>query len=245
MSATAGTAEAAISVRGLKKSFGAVEVIRGIDMSFSRHEKHLIIGPNGAGKTTFFNLLNGQYAPSAGRVAFLGVDVTHMPVRQRALLGLGRTFQIASLFQDLSVRDNLKIAASAPEAASRSGVQAEENVETALRFCGLRAKADGAVRHLSYGEQRRLEIAMGLATAPKVLLLDEPMAGLTQIERGLVAERILELGSTTSILLIEHDLEVALKLADRLTVLHLGEVVAHGAVEAVMNDPFVRQIYLG
>jgi branched-chain amino acid transport system ATP-binding protein len=234
---------AAIAVKGLKKAFGSIDVIRGIDISFSHHERHLIIGPNGAGKTTFFNLLNGQYAPSAGRIEFLDIDVTHMPVRQRALLGLGRTFQIASLFQSLSVRDNLCIAAGAPQAESRSGKSVEENVHSALRFCGL--KADSAVRHLSYGEQRRLEIAMGLASAPKLLLLDEPMAGLTQIERGLVAERIVELSASTGILLIEHDLEVALKLADRLTVLHLGQVVAHGAVEAVMDDPFVRKIYLG
>ncbi|MDH7798904.1 MULTISPECIES: ATP-binding cassette domain-containing protein [unclassified Beijerinckia] len=240
MSAAAGVA---ISVKGLKKSFGSIEVIRGIDISFSHHERHLVIGPNGAGKTTFFNLLNGQYKPSAGQIEFLDVDVTCMSVRQRALLGLGRTFQIASLFQDLSVRDNLRIAAGAPQAGSRSGKSAEENAAHALQFCGL--KADGAVRHLSYGEQRRLEIAMGLATAPKILLLDEPMAGLTQIERGVVAERIIELSASTGILLIEHDLEVALKLADRLTVLHLGQVVAHGAVAAVMEDPFVRKIYLG
>jgi len=128
------------------------------------------------------------------------------------------------------VRDNLRIAAVAPQAAQRSD---------------LRARAGGAVRPLSYGERRRLEIAMGLATAPQVLLLDEPMAGLTQIERGIVAERILEVSTATSILLIEHDLEVALKLADKLTVLHLGEVIAHGPVESVMDDPFVRQIYLG
>jgi branched-chain amino acid transport system ATP-binding protein len=233
----------AITVKGLTKAFGSIEVIRGIDISFPHRERHLIIGPNGAGKTTFFNLLNGQYAPSAGRIEFLDLDVTHMPVRQRALLGLGRTFQIASLFQDLSVRDNLDIAAGAPEVAARSGRSREETVESALRFCGL--DGDSAVRHLSYGEQRRLEIAMGLATAPKLLLLDEPMAGLTQIERGLVAERIIELSGSTDILLIEHDLEVALKLADRLTVLHLGQVVAHGAVDAVMDDPFVRKIYLG
>jgi len=237
------SAGAAIAVTGLKKTFGSIDVIRGIDISFARHERHLIIGPNGAGKTTFFNLLNGQYAPSAGRIEFLDVDVTHMPVRQRALLGLGRTFQIASLFQGLSVRDNLRIAAGAPQAEARGGKSAEETVDAALRFCGLHG--DSAVRHLSYGEQRRLEIAMGLATAPRLLLLDEPMAGLTQIERGLVAERILELGASTGILLIEHDLEVALKLADRLTVLHFGQVVAHGAVEAVMDDPFVRKIYLG
>ncbi|MDF2119444.1 ABC transporter ATP-binding protein [Roseiarcaceae bacterium H3SJ34-1] len=234
---------AAIAVKGLKKAFGSIEVIRGIDISFPHRERHLIIGPNGAGKTTFFNLLNGQYAPSAGRIEFLDADVTHMPVRQRALLGLGRTFQIASLFQDLSVRDNLSIAAGAPEVAARSGRSGEETVDSALRFSGL--DGDRAVRHLSYGEQRRLEIAMGLATAPKLLLLDEPMAGLTQIERGLVAERIVELSASTGILLIEHDLEVALKLADRLTVLHLGQVVAHGAVDAVMDDPFVRKIYLG
>ncbi len=228
---------------GLVKSFGAVEVIRGVDAGFDMQRRHLVIGPNGAGKTTFFNLLNGQIAPSAGRVEFLGQDVTALPVRDRARRGLGRTFQIASLFQELSVLDNLLIAAGAPARGADRPVQ--DIAQEALDASGLAARRGHAVRALSYGEQRRLEIGMSLATAPKLLLLDEPMAGLTQDERRALATRIRELSRTTGIVMIEHDLDIALELAETLTVLHLGQIVASGGVEEVMRDPFVREIYLG
>ena len=233
----------ALRATGLVKFFGPVEVIRGVDASFDMQRRHLVIGPNGAGKTTFFNLLNGQIGPSAGKVEFLGEDVTALSVRDRARRGLGRTFQIASLFQELSVLDNLLIAAGAP---ARGGGRAPRDIaQEALEASGLAARAHQPVRALSYGEQRRLEIAMSLATAPKLLLLDEPMAGLTQDERRALATRIRELSRTTGIIMIEHDLDIALELAETLTVLHLGEIAASGGVDEVMRDPFVREIYLG
>ncbi len=236
--------DALLNVRGLTKSFGSVEVIRGMDISFSLGKRHLIIGPNGAGKTTFFNLLNGQIPSSSGTIEFLGHDITRLSVRQRALLGLGRTFQIASLFQELSVWENVMIAAGAPASPLRHESALKSIAEEALDTCGLRARRDERVRTLSYGEQRRLEIALSLTTEPKLLLLDEPMAGLTRSEREMLAERIAKLSRTTSVLMIEHDLEIGLPLAEHLTVLHLGQVVASGHRDDVMRDPFVRKIYL-
>lgn len=238
------SAASLLDVRGLTKSFGAVEVIRGIDVAFEQGKRHLIIGPNGAGKTTFFNLLGGQTPSSSGRIQLLGRDVTNLSVAQRAVLGLGRTFQIASLFPQLSVLDNLLIAADSPALAGERTLPLSGIAGEALDLCGLTSRRDDQVGTLSYGEQRRLEIAMSLVTRPKLLLLDEPMAGLTRDERQSLAERILALSASTGIVMIEHDLEIALPLAEKLTVLHLGEIVASGPPDEVMQNAFVRQIYL-
>jgi branched-chain amino acid transport system ATP-binding protein len=238
-------AEAALlEVRGLAKSFGAVEVIRGIDAAFEEGKRHLIIGPNGAGKTTFFNLLGGQIPSSSGRIQLFGRDVTDLSVSQRALLGLGRTFQIASLFPHLSIADNLLIAADSPVLTHAEAGDFRERAEEALDLCGLKARRNEHVASLSYGEQRRLEIVMSLVTRPRLLLLDEPMAGLTRDERKTLAQRILDLSASTGIVMIEHDLEIALPMAEKLTVLHLGQIVASGPPEEVIQNPFVRQIYL-
>jgi branched-chain amino acid transport system ATP-binding protein len=239
------TSHSGLRVRGLAKSFGSVGVINRIDLDFAMDRRHLIIGPNGAGKTTFFNLLTGQLSPSAGEIEFLGQPITYMPIHQRARHGLGRTFQIASLFRELSVWENLLLAAHAPHAAERTPLPADERAGSALAQCGLEPKRSAPVRSLSYGEQRRLEIALSLAAAPKMLLLDEPLAGLTQDERRILAERIVGLSKTVGIVLIEHDLEVATTMAERLTVFHLGRVVADGSPEAVLAQPLVREIYLG
>ena len=233
-----------LDVSGLTKSFGSVEVIRGIDVVFEAGKRHLIIGPNGAGKTTFFNLLGGQTPCSSGRIKLLGRDVTGLTVAQRARLGLGRTFQIASLFPQLSVFDNLLIAADSPALTQPKSGLLSDLAEEALALCGLETRRKDSVRTLSYGEQRRLEIAMSLVTKPRLLLLDEPMAGLTRDERQLLAQRILALSADTGIVMIEHDLEVALPLAEKLTVLHLGQVIASGLPDEVIQDQFVRQIYL-
>jgi branched-chain amino acid transport system ATP-binding protein len=234
-----------LRVRGLTKSFGSVDVINGIDLDIAMDRRHLIIGPNGAGKTTFFNLLTGQIAPSGGDIEFLGRPITHMPVHLRARIGLGRTYQIASLFRELTVWENLLLAANAPGVTGRTSVPAAERAVQALGQCGLEAKRSVAVRGLSYGEQRRLEIALSLAMAPKMLLLDEPMAGLTQDERRTLAERIVALSRTVGIALIEHDLEIATTIAERLTVFHLGRVVADGDTDTVLAQSLVREIYLG
>ena len=234
-----------LRLRGLGKSFGSVGVLAGIDLDVRAGLRHLIIGPNGAGKTTLFNVVTGQLSPSSGSIEFFGEDVTATSPHRRARLGMGRTFQVASLFQQLSVWDNLLLAASAPSIVRAGAKAARSGAERALVDCGLELRRDVPVGLLSYGEQRRLEIALTLAGRPRMLFLDEPMAGLTQEERMALAKRIVDLSSTVTILLIEHDLEIALTVAERLTVLNLGQILLDGAPGEVLEDPEVRRIYLG
>ena len=238
-------AEPVLRLHGLSKSFGSVEVLSGIDLEVRAGLRHLIIGPNGAGKTTLFNVVTGQLPPSLGSVEFCGADVTALAPHRRARLGMGRTFQIASLFQQLSVWDNLVLAASAPSIVRVGARTARQRAERALVDCGLERRRDLPVGLLSYGEQRRLEIGLTLAGEPRMLFLDEPMAGLTQEERVALAKRIVDLSSAITILLIEHDLEIALTVAERLTVLNLGQILRDGAPGEVIEDPEVRRIYLG
>ena len=234
-----------LRLRGLGKSFGSVGVLAGIDLDVRAGLRHLIIGPNGAGKTTLFNVVTGQLSPSSGSIEFFGEDVTATPPYRRARLGMGRTFQVASLFQQLSVWDNLLLAASAPSIVRGGATAARAGAERALVECGLERRRDVPVGLLSYGEQRRLEIALTLAGQPRVLFLDEPMAGLTQEERVALAKRIVDLSRTITILLIEHDLEIALTVAEHLTVLNLGQILRDGGPGEVLADPEVRRIYLG
>jgi ABC-type branched-subunit amino acid transport system ATPase component len=239
------SAQPVLRLRGIAKSFGSVEILKDIDLDVHPGVRHLIIGPNGAGKTTLFNVVTGQLAASAGSVAFLGNDITWLPPHKRARAGLGRTFQIASLFPHLAVWDNLLLAANAPGLLRIGAAQAAARAAKALAICGLETRRGAVVGTLSYGEQRRLEIALTLAAEPKMLLLDEPMAGLTQEERQVLAGRIIELSNSVTILLIDHDLEIALSIAERVTVLNLGRIICDGAPDVVLADPVVRQIYLG
>jgi branched-chain amino acid transport system ATP-binding protein len=234
-----------LRLRGVAKSFGSVEVLRGVDLDIHAGVRHLLIGPNGAGKTTLFNVINGQLSPSVGRIDFDGSDVTGLSVAQRARRGLGRTFQVASFFPHLSVLDNLLIAAQAPGLLRKSAQAAIDDARRALAGSGLADQQHAIAGNLAYGQQRLLEIAMALATRPRMLLLDEPMAGLTQEERVAFAERVLALSADTAILLIEHDLEIALRVAERVTVLNLGAVVYDGKPAEVVAAPIVKQIYLG
>ncbi len=234
-----------LRLKGIAKSFGSVEVLRGIDLDVHAGIRHLLIGPNGAGKTTLFNAINGHVFPTTGSIEFLGQDVTRHSVAKRARQGLGRTFQIASLFPHLTVWDNLMIAAQAPDLFGKTTEAATETAARALQQSGLVKERFVLVTNLAYGQQRLLEIAMALATSPRMLLLDEPMAGLTQEERIAFADRVIALSAHTAILLIEHDLEVALRIAERVTVLNLGAVVYDGRPDDVLAAPIVQQIYLG
>jgi ABC-type branched-subunit amino acid transport system ATPase component len=234
-----------LRLRGITKSFGKVDVLRGVDLDVHAGVRHLLIGPNGAGKTTLFNVINGQFPPTAGRIEFDGVDVTRLPVSRRARSGLGRTFQVASLFPHLTVWENLLIAAQAPGLLRKGARAVGHDADAALEQSGLAGQRYVVVGNLAYGQQRLLEIAMALATAPRMLLLDEPMAGLTPEERVAFADRVIELSMRTAILLIEHDLEVALRIAERVTVLNLGGVVYDGKPAEVLAAPIVQQIYLG
>jgi ABC-type branched-subunit amino acid transport system ATPase component len=234
-----------LRLRGITKSFGRVEVLRGVDLDVQAGVRHLLIGPNGAGKTTLFNVINGHFPPTAGSIEFDGDDITHLPVARRARNGLGRTFQVASLFPHLTVWENLLIAAQAPSLLRKGSRAVAHDAATAMEQSGLAGQRYALVGNLAYGQQRLLEIAMALATAPRMLLLDEPMAGLTQEERVAFADRVIELSMRTAILLIEHDLEVALRIAERVTVLNLGSVVYDGKPADVLAAPIVQQIYLG
>jgi ABC-type branched-subunit amino acid transport system ATPase component len=234
-----------LRLRGITKSFGRIDVLRGIDLDVHAGVRHLLIGPNGAGKTTLFNVINGHFLPTAGSIEFDGSILTRLPVSRRARSGLGRTFQVASLFPQMTVWENLLIATQAPSLLSKGSRAVARDAGMALELSGLVGQRNALVSNLAYGQQRLLEIAMALATAPRMLLLDEPMAGLTQQERSAFADRVIELSMRTAILLIEHDLEVALRIAERVTVLNLGTVVYDGKPADVLTAPIVQQIYLG
>jgi branched-chain amino acid transport system ATP-binding protein len=247
-----GGAGAGIQVEDLIKDFGGLRALEDVTVRVAPGERRAIIGPNGAGKTTLFNVITGLLAPTAGRILFNGRDITALPPHRRAQLGLGRTFQITNLFPKLSVRDNLLLAVQAADPARFAlhrpiGAfphlfrQAEELMDR----WGLRDRAATPVRLLGHGEQRQVEILLALATRPRVLLLDEPAAGLSPAETAALADLVRGLPRETTILLIEHDMDVVLTLADRISVLHYGRVVAEGTPEAIRHDPQVAAIYLG
>jgi branched-chain amino acid transport system ATP-binding protein len=246
------SASTALDLTGLVKEFGGLRAVDGVSLTVRPGERRAIIGPNGAGKTTLFSLISGEERASAGTIALFGRDVTRMPPHRRAALGLARTYQITNLFPRLSVLDNcvLAVQALAPSkyhihrAATRYP-RLFERARHVLESVGLADKRDEAVRNLSHGEQRQLEIALALAGAPRLILLDEPTAGLSPAESLLMTELLKRLDPAITLLVIEHDMDVAFALTDRITVLHYGRVVADGLAQAVKADPLVQEIYLG
>jgi branched-chain amino acid transport system ATP-binding protein len=242
----------ALAVAGLTRDFGGLRALDRVTLDVEPGERRVILGPNGAGKTTLFNVVTGLLPPTAGRVWLLGHDVTRLPPHRRARLGLGRTFQITTLFPGLTVLDSVRLAvqgteglrfALCPPRAAHGRVLAQ--AAALLGEWGLPDRGDAQVRALSYGEQRQLELVLALAARPRVLLLDEPTAGLSPAETATVVTLVRRLPRDVTILLIEHDMDVALELAERLTVLHHGRVVADGPTAAVRRDPRVQEIYLG
>jgi branched-chain amino acid transport system ATP-binding protein len=223
-----------------------------VDLDLARGEIHAVIGPNGAGKTTLINQLSGEILPDAGRIVFDGQDLTHEPPFRRAMAGLGRSFQITSVFNDFSVLQNTALAVQAhaghsfrfwkPAASERA---LTEPAMAALRRVGLLDRAQVPVASLAHGERRQLEIAMVLATGAKCLLLDEPMAGMSPAESEAVVALLQELKGEHTILLVEHDMDAVFALADRLTVLVYGRPIATGTPEQIRNHPEVREAYLG
>jgi branched-chain amino acid transport system ATP-binding protein len=245
-------AEPLLSINGLTKRFGGVVASDDIRLAVPPGELHAIIGPNGAGKTTLIGQLTGEVVPDAGRVAFGGVDITRAPTYRRSLLGLARSFQITSLFQDFTALDNVALAVQAHAGHSfrfwrpaRSETDLREPARKALARVGLAERADSLVASMSHGEHRQLEIAMALATAPRMLLLDEPMAGMGPEESQRMVTLLRELKGELTILLVEHDMEAVFALADRITVLVYGRVIASGAPEVVRANEEVRRAYLG
>jgi branched-chain amino acid transport system ATP-binding protein len=242
----------ALVVNNLNKSFGGLRVTTGVNLQVEPGERRLIIGPNGAGKTTLFNLITGEITPDSGSVMLFGRDVTRMPSRKRTHLGMARTYQIITLFTRDTIEHNVRLALLGLSPVrwnpllplDRQGhltAQARE----ALKRVGLDAIAGRPLAQTSYGERRRVEIAMALAQNPKVLLLDEPFAGLSIDERQDVRKLLRAIPRDVTIVMIEHDMDTALELADRITLLHFGEVIVEGTRAEVVADPRTREVYLG
>ena len=242
----------ALSVERVTRSFGGLLALQDVSLAVRQGERRAIIGPNGAGKTTLFNLIAGNLSVSAGVIRLFDRDVTQLPSHRRAALGLARTFQITNLFPRLTVLENSQLAvqglARTKFAMLRPLDRFSEVTERALAtlgLVGLEDRATATVRDLSHGEQRQLEIALALAAEPRLLLLDEPTAGLSPGESRDMADLLGRLDSRMTVLIIEHDMDIALALAGHVTVLHYGKVLADGSREEVSRDPLVREIYLG
>ena len=240
-------ARALFSMRSVRLSLGGVDILRGVDLDVAPTGCHVLIGPNGAGKTSLFNVASGQYKPTSGSVHFDGQDITRLAPHQRAQRRIARTFQVASLFRELSVEDNLRLAvqAPAPHLGKRTAAEVQDHMASLLETSGLQAKRHMTAGQLAYGEQRQLEIALGLANQPALLLMDEPMAGLTAQERQVLARRLDDLSQNIAVLMVEHHLEDALAIADQITVLYLGEAIFSGTADEVRAHPLVQKIYLG
>ena len=245
-------ADALLEVDGVSKRFGGVIASDAISLAIPQGELHAIIGPNGAGKTTLIGQLAGEIVPDAGRIRFEGRDITALPIFRRSQLGLARSFQVTSLFVDFTALDNVALAVQAHAGHSfrfwrdaRSEPELRTPARAALARVGLAGRGDVIVSNLSHGEHRQLEIAMALATTPRMLLLDEPMAGMGPEESARMVKTLRELKRELTILLIEHDMEAVFALADRITVLVYGRIIASGTPEAIRANAEVRQAYLG
>jgi branched-chain amino acid transport system ATP-binding protein len=243
---------AAVEVSALVKEFGGLRAVDGVSLSVPAGERRVLIGPNGAGKTTLFHCVTGTLPPTAGRVTLFGRDVTALAEHRRTALGMGRTFQISNVIADLTCRENLVLAGIGTDARKwtlhRSFERlrdVDDSARAGLAQVGLDARAEERVRRLSYGERRQLELALALASRPRVLFLDEPCAGLSPSERGRISRMIAELPRELTVLMIEHDMDVALGLADRVTVLHRGRVILEGSPNEVQRNPEVREVYFG
>jgi branched-chain amino acid transport system ATP-binding protein len=241
-----------LTLEGVVRRFGGLVAVDGVSLTLGPRRRLAVIGPNGAGKTTLFRLIAGDMAPSEGRVHLFGRDVTRMPAHRRARLGLSRTFQVTNLFGGLSVLDNVRLAVQA-RTSSRwrflAPIRQDDQVGTAaleaLERVGIGSRAHHRVADLSHGEQRQLEVAMALATEPRLLLLDEPAAGLSAGERARLRELLESLPRSLPLLLIEHDMRLALSLADEVLCLHNGRQIAHGPPDEVRDDATVQAVYLG
>ena len=243
---------ACLSLRGVSKRFGSLSVLEDVSFDVESGARHGILGPNGAGKSTLFNIIAGELASSSGTVSLLGRDVSRLPAHARARAGLARTFQTTTLFPKLRVIDNLIIAL---QAASRSRFQCvlpvaryrgrHEEALALLDGVGLAARANEPADALGYGEKRQIEILLALAQRPRLLLLDEPTAGLAPADATLVTTMLKRQDAAMTLVMIEHDMGVMFDVVDRLTVLHHGRVVADGPLEAVRADRNVQDVYLG
>ncbi len=242
----------ALSITALRKSFGSLRATDGLDLDVRPGELHAIIGPNGAGKSTMIGQITGEIRPDSGTIRLFGEEVTAWTVEKRALAGLGRSFQITQLLPDFTAEDNAALAVQARSGSSfrfwRNAHRDERlraPARAALAATGLSARADTLVEDLSHGEMRQLELAVALAMEARLLVLDEPMAGMSVADSKEVVDLLARLKGRLSILLVEHDMDAVFALADRISVLVAGRIVASGTVEEIRNDPRVREAYLG
>jgi branched-chain amino acid transport system ATP-binding protein len=241
-----------LRIENLVRRFGGIVATDNLSLDVAHGELHAIIGPNGAGKTTLISQLTGQLRPSAGTIRFAGQDITHLPAWRRSKLGLARSFQITSLLPDFTAADNVALAAQARDGHSfrfwgnaRKEKHLREAARSALARVGLEKRADVVVSRLSHGEQRELELAVALATRPQLLLLDEPMAGLGATESARMVRLLADLRSEVTIILVEHDMNAVFALADRITVLVYGRVIASDVPAAIRGNKDVKRAYLG
>jgi len=242
----------ALEIRGLSKFFGGLRVTADVDLTVEPGERRLIIGPNGAGKTTLFNLITGEILPDAGAIALFGQGITGLPCRARAHLGVARTYQIITLFPRDTLLRNVILSLLGLSPLRWNPLRRLDRQQAliarareALGRVGLAALADRPLAQTSYGERRRVEIAMALAQQPRLLLLDEPFAGLSVDERKEVQKLLASIPREVTMVMIEHDMDVALELAERITVMHFGEIIVEGTRSEVVAHPRTREVYLG
>ena len=224
----------------LTKNFQGIKAVNDINFKINNNEIRALIGPNGAGKTTFVSLLCGRIKPSKGKVFFNGVNISHFPVFTRISMGIGYTFQITSIFFNLTVFENVALALK-----NKRNDEKKSIVSEVLNKVGLIDRINQRSGDLSYGHQRLLELAMGIAQSPKLLILDEPTQGLSDLEIENFKKLIKKISSTVTVLLIEHNMDVVMSIADKITVLHFGEIIAEGDKQSIQRNPIVQKAYLG
>jgi branched-chain amino acid transport system ATP-binding protein len=245
-------AEPTLRLGGVGRRFGGLHAVRDVDLDVAPGERRAILGPNGAGKTTLFNVISGDMPPSSGAIELFGEDVTSLPSRRRAKLGLARTYQQSRLFAGLTVEDNIYLSILGVEGGhlrplvlpGRDGAMRERAGEAAKR-AAIGGKLGELVGSLSHGEHRQVALAMALASEPRLLMLDEPASGLSPGERGLLTDLLLALDPAITLLLIEHDMDVALRVADRVTMMHDGRVIVEGTPDEIRANQLVHELYLG
>jgi branched-chain amino acid transport system ATP-binding protein len=246
-----GSAESILRLRGVGRRFGGVHAVRGVDLDVARGERRAILGPNGAGKTTLFNVIAGDFPPTAGTIEIMGENVTHLPARARPRLGLARTYQKTRLFLGLTVEDNLYLAIVGHGGGhlrpflTRRDRDARQRGRRAAERVFLSHKLGVKVGDLSHGEQRQLEVGMASAVEPRLMMLDEPASGLSRGERERLTELLFGLDPEVTLILIEHDMDVALKVARYVTVMHDGTKVVEGTPAEIRASKLVHDIYLG
>ena len=246
------SAEPILRLRRVGRRFGGLLAVRDVDLDVAPGERRGILGPNGAGKTTLFNVISGDMQPSSGTVELLGRDVTPLPARARARLGLARTYQQSRLFLGLTVEDNIYLAILGvgsghlrPVVVPKRDGEIRERARAAAARVAIADKLDRRVASLSHGEHRQVGLAMALASEPKILMLDEPASGLSRGERTLITELLLALDRDITLILIEHDMDVALRVAERVTMMHDGRVIVEGTPDEIRANELVHDLYLG